>query len=91
MNVAGMTQTEVEIDARTFVLAPGQDVHRLRDCIETAATTGGAFVDFVTTGSRDVSVLVMPTTRVVITTAPVRHDDANDARALPWDGHIDFL
>ncbi|WP_157538161.1 hypothetical protein [Microbacterium sp. Root280D1] len=57
--------TEIEIDSRRFFLQADQDVDQVKSMIEAAVAAAPTFVTFHGI-EQTISVLVQPTTRVVI-------------------------
>lgn len=67
-------RTTISIDGEWFLLAPGQEVSDLKRRVEAAVEPPGHFVDFTVVGGRDVSALITPGTRVVISSGVVLFD-----------------
>lgn len=79
--------TSIEIDGRNFVLSDDRPLRQVMDEIEAAASAAPTFVT-LSGEERSISVLIRPTTRVVISVdGPGRAQDA--ARTEPdrgaWD------
>lgn len=79
----------ITVDDDQFALAPEQDLVDLMDRIESAARSSPAFVDFAA-GDGLVSILICPSTRVVVTVRPERAADAIDVEPfavepLDWE------
>ncbi|CAN7155283.1 hypothetical protein LJR044_002517 [Microbacterium foliorum] len=62
-------RTQIAIDDQTYVLGVDRDLNEVMGQIEEAAGSSPAFVD-LSSGDRRVSVLIVPTTRVVVSTTP---------------------
>lgn len=87
-----LVRTQVAVNDVGFFLAQGQDVPDLKRRIESAAQTGGRFVDFVVVGNRSVSVLISSTSHVVISVETADfdvHDDSDET--FPFSGVFDML
>ncbi|KJL29540.1 hypothetical protein [Microbacterium oxydans] len=85
-------RTHVSVDDVGFLLAHGQSVDDVKAHVEQALRAGGAFVDFIAAGDRTVSVLITPSSRVVVSVTAVRPDPgaAEDDVAL-YGGEFDLL
>lgn len=70
-----MVQSQAMIDDVRYALAEGQDLDQLKRSFETAMRSGGAFVEFTVEGNREVSALVSPTTRVMLSVETVQFDE----------------
>lgn len=90
-DVQTMVRTEVSVNGTSFFLAQGQSAHELKQRIESAATTGGRFVDFTVVGNRSVSVLITAAAQVVFSAETVQfdHRDTGDEN-YPYGGLYDF-
>lgn len=77
--------THIEIDGRSFPLGTDQDLVAVMAQIEAAAADPPAFVTLV--GDREaISVLIRPTTRVVISKVLAGHAEAEQPPwGVPWD------
>ncbi|MCU1542422.1 MAG: hypothetical protein JWM50_287 [Microbacteriaceae bacterium] len=81
-----MTIDRIRIDGKTYVLAPGQDVAALKLAIETAASAGASFVDFLAAGGHAISALISPGVSVRIeSTESVDEAPSDGALATPFD------
>lgn len=76
-----MVRTYAKIDDAPYLLDPGQDLEQLKRSFEAAMREGGAFVEFTVVGNEEVSALVSPTTRVVLSVATVEVDDGDPGHA----------
>lgn len=87
-----MVRTQVTVNDVGFYLAQGQDITDLKRRIEAALQSGGRFVDFTVVGNRTVSVVIAPTTHVVVSVETVQFDarDTGDDTA-PFGGAFDLL
>jgi hypothetical protein len=86
-----MVRVEVAIDGRSFFLAQDQDADQVRQRIEAAVATPGAFVTFTVVGNREVSVLITGRSQVVFTVETVQYDarDTGDSD-FPFGGFYDY-
>jgi len=87
-----MVRTQVAVDDVGFLLAQGQSIEDFKDHVEHALHAGGGFVDFIAVGDRILSVLITPSSRVVVSVETVQLDprDAGDD-AAPYGGVFDML
>jgi hypothetical protein len=87
-----MVRTQVAVDDVAFLLAQGQSIEDIKDHVEHALHAGGGFVDFVVVGNRATSILITPSSRVVVSVETVQLDsrDAGDD-AAPYGGVFDML
>lgn len=72
-----MVRAEISIDGRAFPLGDGPDIEALKQRIENAVHTGGAFVDFPVAGDHAVSALITAFTRVAFTVEAVEFDPSD--------------
>ncbi|MCS3444120.1 hypothetical protein [Microbacterium phyllosphaerae] len=85
-----MMQTEIVLDGQSFLLAQVQDLHDLKRRIEAAVKSTGTFVDFVVVGNREVSVLITPHSRVIISVSTVLFDERDTGDVdFPFGGYYD--
>ncbi len=69
--------TQIEIDNRQYLLHPDQDVEEVKSAIATAATSAPAFVS-LSGIEQTISVLVQPTTHVVVLHGDREHRELLD-------------
>ena len=87
-----MVRTQVTVNDVGFILAPGQDVDRLKEEIASAAQSGPRFVEFVVVGDRSVSVLVSVGTPIVISVDNVTvHQGDDDDDTAPFGSAYDLV
>ncbi|KRD50571.1 hypothetical protein SOM10_13760 [Microbacterium sp. CFBP9023] len=72
--------TNIEIDGRNFVLRDDRPLRQVMDEIEAAASAAPTFIT-LSGDDRSISVLIRPTTRVVISVEKAAHVDTT--------GHIE--
>ena len=90
-DVQTMVRTEVSVNGTSFFLAQGQDVDELKQRVESAAGSGGRFVDFTVVGNRSVSVLITGAAQVVFSVETVQYDDRDTGdEDRPYGGLYDF-
>lgn len=70
--------TQIEIDNRRYFLHADQDVDKVKSMIEAAVVAAPAFVT-ITGVEQTISVLVQPTTRVVIAHDHYSHAEPDDS------------
>lgn len=87
-----MVRTQVAVDDVGFLLAQGQSIEDIKDHVEQALHGGGGFVDFAVVGNRTMSVLITPSSRVVVSIETVQLDpqDSGDD-TVPYGGVFDML
>jgi hypothetical protein len=85
-----MIQSTIAVGEAHFLLAQGHDLDELKHRIETAVHGGGAFVDFVVVGNRNVSIFMTDREPIVLTQATVVFDerDTGDLEE-PYGGLFD--
>lgn len=71
-------RTQIAIDGQTYVLGASRDLVDVMSQIEAAAASPPAFVD-LSDGDHLISVLILPTTRVVVSVA---HEAGPDSEAM---------
>lgn len=79
-----VVRIEVDVNGRSYVLAPGQDPEDVKRRIQEAAP--GTFVELALGGDRKVSVLISSGVQIVVTTETVELDPRDGE---PYDTGFD--
>ncbi|MFL0411453.1 hypothetical protein ACH0AH_09770 [Microbacterium paludicola] len=83
-DIKTVVRTEVDINGRSYFLAPGQDPGDVKRRIQEAEQ--GTFVELMVVGGRSVSVLMSSGTQVVVTTETV---EVESEGGEPYDTGFD--
>jgi hypothetical protein len=77
-----MKRYTATIGSKSYILAQGHAIDELRSTIVNAVHSGGAFVEFVVLGNREISALVTAGLPVIIEAADVEEDDRDTGDVL---------
>jgi hypothetical protein len=70
-----MRRHTVTIGSKSYVLAQGHGIEDIRGRVQDAVHAGGAFVEFVVLGNRQISALITAGLPVIIEAAEVEADE----------------
>jgi|SRR6478735_1224148 len=86
-----MVQTAISLGDAHYLLSQGHDSQELKQQIEDAIHSGGAFVDFIVVGNRRVSAFLDGRERIVLTVETVLFDERDTGDVdTPFGGTYDM-